>query len=485
MERTAQRPARLGSKLRALRRSQGLTQAGLAKVLGISPSYLNLIEHDRRPLSATLLLDLAQRFDLDLKQLGSDADAELLGELMEALGDPLFEELDVPNHEVQELVTAAPAVSRAVAQLYGAYRHLRDAAEAGAGGPAGEALAHSFARGRLPTEQVSIFIQACANHFAEVEEAADALRSAAQLQPDDLTHGMVRYLERQLGIRVQVTRPAQEAGAVRRYDPRRKLLSLSEALPAGSRAFQLAHQLALLTAHELLDRLVDDPRLTTDESRALGRVVLANYFAGAVLMPYEDFRQAAREERHDVELLQNRFGATFEMVCHRLTTLQRPGATGVPFHFLRVDIAGNISKWFSASGMPMPRYGGSCPRRNLHTAFLTPGLITAQLSRTADGKVWFSLARTISRATRGYHVPPSVQAVTLGCAVEHAPALVYADRVDLHNVPAAVPIGTTCRLCQQPDCEQRAMPPAHEPLRINENERGHSFHGPIRVPRRG
>jgi len=476
----------LGGKIRALRRTHNLTQAALAKLLGVSPSYLNLIEHDRRPLSATVLLELGQRFEIDLKQFGSDADNHLVGELMEALGDPLFEELDVSNHEVRELCSVAPGVSRAFGELYRAFRELRASAEDLSGvetEPGRGGVRSSMDRSRLPTDQVSAFIQAHMNHFPELEEAADELRGRARLDPDDLIHGMVRYLDRELSIRTRIIKPSEEGGVVRRYDPRRKLLSLSEALLPGSRVFQLAHQIALLTRGDLLDRLVDEPRLTADPSRALGRVVLANYFAGAVILPYQEFRQAAREERYDIELLQNRFGATFEMVCHRLTTLQRKGAAGIPLHFLRVDIAGNISKWFSASGIPMARYGGACPRWNVHTAFLTPGLLTVQLSRTVDGRAWLSIARTMSRATRGYHVPRSVQAVSIGCAVEHAHHMVYADGIDLSNLEAAVPIGTTCRLCEQPDCEQRVMASVHQPSRFNENERGHSFHAPVRHDR--
>ena len=470
---------RLGGKLRALRRREGLTQAAMARELGISPSYLNLIEHDRRAVSATLLIRLAQRFDVDVKQLSSDSDAQLLGELMEAFGDPLFENLDIVTSEVRELAGVAPTACRAVAQLYRAYRHVRDSAEGLAARLSEDLALPGVDRSRLPTEEVSTFIQDQVNHFPDLEDAADELRRRAGLQQDDLFHGMVRFLDQELGVRTAVVTAADEAGAVRRYDAKRRRLILSESLPLSSRTFQLAHQIGLLSQGELLGRLAHDPGLTTDESRALCRVILANYFAGAVLMPYEAIRQAAKDERHDIELLQNRFGTTFEMVCHRLTTLQRPGAEGTPLHFVRVDIAGNVSKWFSASGIPIARYGGACPRWSLHTAFLTPGRIAVQLARTIDGQVYFSIARTISRASRGYHVPRAVQAVTIGCAVEEAEQMVYADSVDLNNLEAAVPIGPTCRLCRQPDCDQRVLPPIEQPLQIHENVRGHSFYNTV------
>jgi len=470
---------RLGGKLRALRRREGFTQVAMARELGISASYLNLIEHDRRPVSATLLIRLAQRFDVDVKQLSSDSDAQLLGELMEAFGDPLFENLDIVTSEVRELAGVAPTACRAVAQLYRAYRHVRDSAEGLAARLSEDLALPGVDRSRLPTEEVSTFIQHHANHFPDLEDAAAELRRRADLQPDDLFHGMVRFLDRDLDVRTSVVTAAEEAGAVRRYDAERRRLILSESLPLSSRTFQLAHQIGLLGQGELLGKLAHDPGLTTDESRSLCRVILANYFAGAVLMPYEAIRQAAQDERHDIELLQNRFGTTFEMVCHRLTTLQRPGAEGIPLHFVRVDIAGNVSKWFSASGIPIARYGGACPRWSLHTAFLTPGRITVQLARTIDGQVYFSIARTISRASRGYHVPRAVQAITIGCGVENAEQMVYADSVDLNNLEAAVPIGPTCRLCRQPDCDQRVLPPIEQPLQIHENVRGHSFYNTV------
>lgn len=471
----ADRP-RLGGKLRAVRRREGLTQAAMARELGISPSYLNLIEHDRRAVSAKLLIRLAAKFDVDIKQLSTDGDAQLMADLLETFGDPLFENLDLVTSELREMAGVAPTASRAVVELYRAYRHVRDSAESLAAKLSEDLALPGVDRSRLPTEEVSTFIQAHRNHFPELEQAADDLRLRAGLEPDDMFHGLVRFAERELDVVTRVVTAAEEAGAVRRYDPKRRRLMLSESLPLSSRTFQLAHQVALLSRSDLLGGLADEPGLTTDESRSLCRVILANYFAGALLMPYEAIRHAAQDERHDIELLQNRFGTTFEMVCHRLTTLQRPGAEGIPLHFVRVDIAGNVSKWFSASGIPIARYGGACPRWNLHTAFLTPGRITVQLARTIDGQVYFSIARTISRASRGYHVPRAVQAVTVGCAVEHAEQMVYADSVDLNNLEAAVPIGPTCRLCRQPDCDQRVLPPIEQRLRVRENVRGHSFY---------
>jgi predicted transcriptional regulator len=264
-------------------------------------------------------------------------------------------------------------------------------------------------------------------------------------------------------------------GAVRRFDPERRELQISEVLRRGSRGFQLAHQVALLTCPDTLDRIAGDEQLTSAESRALCRVALANYFAGALLMPYEPFFRAAEEERYDTDLLEHRFRANFEQICHRLTTLNRPGARGIPFHMVRVDIAGNISKKFSATGLRFPRFGGLCPLWNVHAAFLQPNVIRAQLDRFPDGTLYFSFARTIRKHRGGYHTPEVLYSVGLGCDVESARRMVYADGFDLANPSAAAPVGITCRLCERLDCRARAFPSIYQPLRVDENVRGVSF----------
>jgi hypothetical protein len=265
---------------------------------------------------------------------------------------------------------------------------------------------------------------------------------------------------------------------LRRYDPERRLLSLSELLPTRGRTFQLAHQIGLLTQRAALDALSADPLLSTGESRALARVALANYFAGAVLMPYERFLRAACDERYDIDIVSRRFRVGFEQTCHRLTTLRRPGAEGVPFHMIRIDAAGNISKRFSASGIRLARFSGVCPRWNIFSAFLTPGMIRVQLSRMPDGAVYFCVARTILKDSAGYHAQPPVLALGLGCQVSCARELVYSDGVDLENLEAAVPVGITCRLCDRIDCQQRALPSLRQPLQIDENTRGLTLYTP-------
>lgn len=468
---------RLGGKVRALRRRDGLSQAALATRLGISASYLNLIENDRRPLPAGLLLDLAQTFGVDLASFATDDDARLSADLLEALSDGIFEPFDLGAVDVRELVERSPALARATLLLYRQYQQTRGYAETLAQKLDGQD-GHAVDRSTLPSEEVSDLLQRAMNYFPTLEAGAERLWKDAKLDADDLYPGLLAHLERRHRVTVEIARWGAEPGTLRRFDPSRRRLTLSELLPTRSRNFQIASQICLLDQQDALASLTADVGLTTDESRALTNVALANYFAGAVLMPYEPFLRAARDERYDADVIGRRFRVGFEQVCHRYTTLRRPGNEGVPFHMIRIDVAGNISKRFSGSGIRFARFSGACPRWNIFAAFLTPGLVRLQLSRMPDGNAYFCLARTIQKDAGGYHSPHLVHAIGLGCRVEHAKELVYADGVDLRNLDLAVPVGVTCRLCERADCEQRAFPSMRHPLRIDPHVRGLSLYSP-------
>jgi len=465
----------LGAKIRLLRRQEGLSQVQLAERLSVSPSYLNLIESNKRPLTAPILIRLAQAFNLDLKTLAPEEDLRMSEDLLEAFGDPLFEALDLPAAEVRDLAQNSPTLARAVFQLYQAYQGARQGLDT---------LSSKFSDGegfdpdrtRMPSEAVNDYLQRAMNHFPALEDASERLWQQAGLDGDWLLPALVKAFEAK-GIQVRIHKASELPGQLRRYDPERKLLRLSELLSPRSRSFQLAHQWALLWERPLLDRLTDDPQLATPGARALARVALANHFAGSVLMPYGPFLKAAKAERYDVDLLARRFQASFEQVCHRLTTLRRPGQEGVPFHFMRIDIAGNISKSFSASGIRIPRYSGCCPRWNVHAAFLTPGMIRTQVSEMPDGRKYFCIARTLQKDMGGYRGHHATQAVGLGCEMVHARELIYSDGVRLDQPP--VPIGVTCRLCDRTDCDQRAFPPLQQPFKVDENLRRSSFYARI------
>ncbi len=473
---------RYGAKVRALRRRESLNQVQLADKLGISPSYLNLIENNRRPLPANLLIRLAQLFNVDVHAFATDEDTRLVSDLTEAFADPMFEERDLTSVDVREMAAASPVAARAVLSLYRAYQAARSSADDLSSRLSDGEEMTGVDRSHLPSEEVGDMIQRHSNHFPVLEAAAEELAAKAKLTSDDLYPGLVRYMEQQLGIQVQVARWGSERGVLRRFDPERKLLVLSELLPTRSRTFQLAHQIGLIAHHREMDQIAQDPRLTTDESRALSKVALANYFAGAVLMPYGNFIQAARDERYDIDVLGRRFKVGFEQVCHRLTTLRRPGAEGVPFHMIRIDVAGNISKRFSASGIQFARFSGACPRWNVFSAFLTPGMIRIQVSRMPDGMMYFCLARTIQKDSGGYHAQHPVQAIGLGCQVAYAKEMVYSDGIDLTNPDTCIPVGVTCRLCERTDCEQRALPSMKVPLSVDANVRGVSLYAPVSSP---
>ncbi len=476
----ADKSSRLGSKIRGIRRRAGLTQARLAEQLGISASYLNLIENNRRPLTAPLLIKLAEQFELDLRALSSGDDERLMAELLEIFGDPLFEAHELSNADLQELTASCPQVARALPTLYQAFRQAREAFVGLEDSLNDDDPQSGPAHHQLPSEEVSDPLQRHYNHFPTLEEAADELHGAAELSEDvtDTFGALARLLRQSHGIQVELRHREAMQGAMRRYQPHQKVLALSRVLLPESRNFQLAHMLALLSQREALDRVVAANPLSTAHTRDLCRVALANYLASALLMPYTEFYEAARQERYDMEILARRFGTSFEQVCHRLTTLQRTGQRGVPFHLVRIDVAGNISKRFTASGLHFARFSASCPLWNVHAAFHTPGRICVQLSQMPDGATFLTAAKTVRRSSGGYGAPYALQSIEMGCDVQYARQLVYADGMDLDS-DAAVPVGTTCRLCERTRCEQRAFPPLHHPLSVDENVRGVSLYAPV------
>lgn len=471
-------PVQYGARIRRLRQNRGLTQAALAERLGVSTAYLNLLENDRRRLTPELLIRITRTLSVELDEFGPGDDARVAADLEEVFSEPLFEETPVDRRDVEALVVERPNLARAVLRLHQAYATTRSSAESLAARAMESSDLATIDRVRLSSEQVSEFIQRNMNHFPDLETAAEQLWRDARLDREGLYAGMSAHLEARHGVKVRILKVSELHGAVRRFDPVRKELLLSETLRRGSRNFQLAAQLGLLACRETIGQLTDASEFTSDESRALGRLAMASYFAAAVLMPYGDFLRNTEEVRYDIELLGHRFRVGWEQVCHRLTTLRRQGSEGVRFHLARVDIAGNISKKFSATSVRFPRFSGLCPLWNVHAAFLQPGRIRVQLSRLPDGNALFSVARTVQRHAGGYHQPTVLYSVGIGCDVAEAKRLVYADGMDLEHLSAAVPIGVSCRVCERTNCQARAFPSLQFPLRIDEHVRGVSFFAP-------
>jgi predicted transcriptional regulator/transcriptional regulator with XRE-family HTH domain len=455
----------LGARMKRMRRELGLTQTRMAEDLGVSPSYLNLLERNQRPVTAQVLLRLAEAYDLDLKSLNSDPESANATGLTEVFSDQMFRDLGLARHEVAEVAESAPGVSEAIVRLYRAYldqRRLTDLGaisrpEEGAGG--GPAV--------IPSDWVRDYIQAQKNHFPELEEAADALAAALAPQPQEFAAAARERLAGRHGIQVRVVPLDVLPESVRRYDHHRKRLFLSEVLTSAGRSFSLAYQLAMLEYGPLLDAMADRAGAPDQPTRNLAKVSLVNYLAAAILMPYGAFHEAAERTNYDIELVRARFGVSFEQACHRLTTLARPGARGVPFFMVRVDSAGNISKRFAGSAFPFSRFGGACPRWNIHTSFRTPGRIITQVVETPDGQRYFTLSRTVSRIATPYAGDDSELAVGLGCELKYAERLVYSRGLDLKD-PVATAIGPACRICERPACPQRAAEPINRTLTVDD-----------------
>jgi len=452
----------IGPQLRRLRRERGLTQAQMAADLEISSSYVNLIERNQRPVSADLLVRLSAVYGLDLSHLGGGGSDALFAELAAAFADPVFKGAGVTREDAFDLAAGNPVLGEAVAALYRAWRAAQaDLVEARAGR---SPLADD------PVEEARAFLQARRNHFPEIDAAAEAIAAELSAGGASLLDALVARFKTKHGVRVRFLPDEVMLGAYRRLNRHAGDLSLSERLDIASRVFQLALQLSLLELQGALDASVNAARFTSDAGRRLSRAALANYAAAAIMLPYGAFLKAARELRHDIEAIGRRFGASFEQVAHRLTTMQRPGAEGIAFFFVRVDAAGNMSKRYSGDVFPFARYGGSCPLWNIHETFRLPRRILTQIIELPDGSRYFSIARTVQGGAGGYGAPVAERAVALGCRLEDAGGLVYAQGLDLEATPAT-PIGLTCRLCERTDCAARAHPPLKRRLVIDEHNR--------------
>ncbi len=451
-----------GAKLREIRTRLGLTQRAFAGKLGVSLPYLNQMENNNRPLSTAVVLGLAREFGLDVTELAAGDSERMVSDMREALADPVFAETAPPLVDLRLAAANAPALARAFLDLHRAYRQSHERLAS-----LDEALGREDSPVRpSPWEEVRDFFHYCDNYIDAVDRAAEHFAAPAGTARD--VEAAARDALATLGVSVS----DHPGPMLRRFDAAARRLELCASAAAPTRRFQLLHQLALLTQNELLEATLDLARFQSGEARAIARIGLANYFAGAALLPYGPFQQAAEETRHDLERLADMFGASIEQVAHRLSTLQRPGAKGIPFFFVRVDQAGTITKRHSATRLQFARFGGACPLWNVHQAFETPGRFLRQLAETPDGVRYFCLARDVSKPGGSFRAPVRRYAIGLGCEITHASRLVYADDLDLKNPQAFEPIGISCRICERRGCHQRSVPPLERRLAVDHNQRG-------------
>ena len=459
-----QRKLFLGARLKRLRRERGLNQSQMADELGISGSYLNHLERNQRPVTAGILLRLAEAFDVDVKAFASDGgDSGGVTQLVEIFSDPMLADLGVSRYELVELADNAPTITEGIARLYTALRDLqRHPQEPDTGGADPRVLI-------TPETWVRDYIQAQRNHYPELEDASETL-GGALAHPLSVSEPLRQRLKAAWGVEVRVVDPEILEDASQHYDPQRRVLMLSSLLRSENRTFGIAYQLALLEFSTIIAQMLETARPPDPGSRRLLHMSFANYAAGAIMMPYGKFLRAAEEHRYAIDRLTAQFGANVEQVAHRLTTLGRAGAKGVPFFMLRVDPAGNISKRYAGESFPFSHFGGTCPRWHLHTAFQTPGQTVRQLIETPDGQRFFTISRTIERPIRPDLRDDALLAVGLGCDVKHAHRIAYADGLALVDTQAT-PVGPACAICPRLQCAYRATPPAGRMLAVEENRK--------------
>ncbi|MGV9412505.1 short-chain fatty acyl-CoA regulator family protein [Nocardia sp. NPDC003693] len=470
-----------GGRLRTLREQRGLSQSAMAKTLGLSVSYINQLEHDQRPLTVPVLLRLNSTFDLDMGFFAADTDARLIAALHDVFADDSgmtlgLEGTDGPGittAEIDDLVARVPAAAH---MLVGLHRRLRGATEQIERMSAGMDGGTTDPTVSRPYEDVRDYFYDRRNHIPDFDAAAEELFARNGLTIGGLDLQLTRILREQHGVAVMIRTDDPDApGPKRSYDPNDRLLVLARRLSPGQRAFQLATQLAFLTQSATMSALIDAAESVPERSQGVLRIGLANYFAGALILPYRQFRDAAESLRYDIELLSSKFEVGFETVCHRLSTLQRPGERGVPFFFVRTDRAGNISKRQSATAFHFSRVGGSCPLWVVHEAFSTPGRIRTQIAQMPDGRNYLWLARTTDENTPGYLSPKREFAIGLGCDLAYAHKLVYSHSLPIDDPHSAVPIGAGCKVCERADCGQRAFPQLGRPVQVDDN---HAFPTP-------
>lgn len=456
-----------GAKLRNLRQGEGLTQRAFAERLGLSTSYLNQLENNQRPVSAAVILALVEAFNIDVARFAADEGDRLGADLHEALVDPLFDDRRPSRQELKMAISNTPDFAQAFLLLHRAYQNSKERLASLDDVLQQEAVAST----PLPYEEVRDFFHYADNYVEWLDRGAESLAKELGIAGDNHHAKGRERLRDKHGILISLERGTMASDLFRAFEPEERRLRINANTPLPSQSFQIWQQIALLEEEESIEAILNDGKFRTKEARAIAKMGLANFFAGAAILPYGAFLAEARRLRHDIELLAEAFGASLEQVAHRLSTLQRPGARGVPFFFVRVDRAGTITKRHSATRLQFARFGGACPLWVVHQAFEHPEEIVRQLAETPDGERYVCLARTIIKRGPGFRAPIRRYAIALGCPVAYAKDLVYADDLAIEQPEAFDQIGISCRICERKHCQQRSVPPIDRKIYIDPRSR--------------
>ena len=511
-----QRTSLIGHRIRTIRRSNGHTQVALAKAAGISAAYLNLIEHNRRAIGGKTLLRLAEELNVAPSELTGSEENRILTDLDELSCDPLFESTTLERNDLTTILGIAPNVANAMITLYRAYKSAVERidllSERLSHDPFLSHAAHnvvshitsirSFAEilqdhDDLSNQQRDKFIQSLTKESHRLSNAATEIFSfldsrdvnRQDIDPadevDDLIYDynnyfpsiearakhiypniarndsifladLIRYLEHKYNIIVKRVKHEKLDFKRSKWDHKDNVILLSKSLPHSSNRFELARIVAKIEAKDEIEHIIKSTRLTTDISRERAREALYSYCASALIFPYEQFLQIVETERYDIEIIKQQYAASWEQVCHRLTTLHRLDNKTIPFHLIRTDIAGNVSKRFSASGLQLPRYDGACPRWALHHALLSPEDVKTQIVTTPDNATYIFIAKSISKGHGGYNQQRTIHSIMIGCDAAYAKRIIYTDNINMNHPETAIPVGITCRTCPKDNCNQRA-----------------------------
>ncbi len=474
MVKMSQLDLKIGPKIKGFRRQLGIQANKLAEKLNISPSYLTLIEGGKRKIDADLLLKICQELKIEVSDLAIKSDINLANNISELLDDKLFDDLDILGPEVKDLANTNPKIGRALIRLGDILKkkdhELVNKIEK-LSGKIVDSRKSSF-----PGEVISDFLQENKNYFPKLEDFANKIFDEVKQNNRTRYIALCKFLKSEYDITVKDVIPEDGKPFSKIFNKKNKELILSDYLSLETKKLHAAAQIVQEGSIDEINRLLETFNFPSEESKKLTKVALLNYCGAAILMPYKLFHTECKKLKYDLELLQNTFATSFEQVTHRVTCLNDPNLPGVPFHFLRVDVAGNISKRFSLSGIEIPRYGGACPRWNVYSAFSRPGVIQAAVSKMTNGEKYVCIARTVEKGIGRYGQKKSMLSIGLGCEAKYAKDFVYTENLDIHDKKSEIPVGVSCRTCDRLDCSQRAFPPLHKKFDVDINNRGVSVY---------